>query len=99
LGTLEDKALPVKIGGKESFGSGVRMASENKQHSIVLTEDRHLWTFGNAEFGRLGLGNMSFIKSVRSPHLVDSQHFGARRISVINAGKGHSGVFTEDGAI
>ena len=42
---------------------------------------------------------MSFIKNVKIPRLVESKHFGTRRISVINAGKNHSGALTEDGEL
>jgi len=96
IGTFRNMTLPVKVGGKEKFGSDVRIASVSQGHSLILTENRELWSFGNGDDGRFGLGNMSSLK-VKNPRLVENHHFGTGRISVINAGESHSAALTEDG--
>lgn len=99
IGTYEDAELPVKVGGREIFNSDVRTASASAEHSLVLTEDRQLWAFGNGQFGRLGLGHISFLMNIKVPRLVESHHFGGSKISVIAAGHYHSGALTEDGKL
>jgi alpha-tubulin suppressor-like RCC1 family protein len=99
IGTYEDAQLPVKVGGREIFNSDVRTASASAEHSLVLTEDRRLWAFGNGQFGRLGLGHITFLMNIKVPRLVESHHFGGSRISVIAAGHYHSGALTEDGKL
>ena len=96
IGTFRNMTLQVKVVGKEKFGSDVRIASVSQGHSLILTENRELWSFGNGDDGRFGLGNMSSLK-VKNPRLVENHHFGTGRISVINAGESHSAALTEDG--
>jgi hypothetical protein len=98
IGTFQNMTLPVKVGGKEKFGSDVRIASASQEHSLILTENRELWSFGNGDDGRLGLGTMSGLK-IKNPRLVENHHFGTGRISVINAGQSHSAALTEDGKL
>jgi alpha-tubulin suppressor-like RCC1 family protein len=94
------KIQPTRVGGQEIFGSCVRLAAANDHHSLVLTENRTLWAFGNCEQGRLGLsfGTLNS-KYVLSPRMLDPAHFGGRRISCIAAGKGHSAALTDDGSL
>ena len=100
-GSFQDRIQPVSIGGEDVFGCHVRLAAANEHHSLVLTENRQLWAFGNSEQGRLGLTFDTFrpSKFVMSPRMVDSAHFGTRRIACIAAGKGHCGVLTDDGSL
>jgi alpha-tubulin suppressor-like RCC1 family protein len=93
------EVMPVRIGREEVFGSAVRLAAGNEHHTLVLTEDRQLWAFGNSEQGRLGLTHPPASIYVMSPQLVDAKHFGNGRISCIAAGKQNSGVLTDDGSL
>lgn len=100
-GDFETHMSPVRVGGVELFGSPVRLASANKYHTLVLTEKRELWVFGNAETGRLGLGREERLtlsaRFVKTPVRVNNDVFDNRRISSISAGFGHSAVLTEEG--
>jgi alpha-tubulin suppressor-like RCC1 family protein len=89
--SFKSELLPVRIGREEVFGSAVRLAAGNEHHTLVLTDDRQVWAFGNSEQGRLGLTYPSASIYVMSPQLVDAKHFENRSISCIAAGKGHSG--------
>jgi alpha-tubulin suppressor-like RCC1 family protein len=98
--SFHDRKQPVMIGGDEVFGSKVRVAAANEHHSLVLTEKRQLWAFGNCEQGRLGLTFSTLTsKFVMSPRMLDPEHFGTGRIACIAAGKGHSAVLTEEGKL
>jgi alpha-tubulin suppressor-like RCC1 family protein len=99
-GAFQDKIQPTKIGGEDVFGSPVRVAAANQHHTLVLTEKRELWAFGNAEQGRLGLPRSTLTtRFVMSPQMLDPAHFGTGRISCIAAGQGHSAVLTDDGKL
>jgi len=94
-----DQIYPVRVGGEDVFRSRVRLAAANQHHTLVLTENRDLWAFGNCEQGRLGLDRHEHYKYVMAPQMLDMQYFDSRRIACIAAGKGHSAVLTEDGNI
>jgi alpha-tubulin suppressor-like RCC1 family protein len=99
-GSFLDRMQPTMIGGEDVFGSAVRVAAANEHHTLVLTEKRELWAFGNGEQGRLGLTRSTLTtKFVMSPQKLDPEHFGTGRISCIAAGKGHSAILTEDGKL
>jgi alpha-tubulin suppressor-like RCC1 family protein len=103
VGTFEDQRLPVRIGGEDVFGSPVRIAVANEHHTLVLTEKRVLYGFGNAAHGRIGLPRpfpgANLAAYVLSPMQVSMENFGKRRVSTISAGKGHSAALTEDGRV
>ena len=46
----------------------VRQMAVGEHHILLLTDSGHLWSFGNAECGQLGLGEMS--KPRTSPKLI-----------------------------
>lgn len=92
-----DRIFPTRVGGEDVFGSKVRLAAANQHHTLVLTENRDLWAFGNCEQGRLGLDKHEHFKFVMGPQMLNMQYFDYRRIACIAAGKGHSAVLTEDG--
>jgi hypothetical protein len=94
---FEDVRFPKKVGGEDVFGSKVRLVAANEHHTLVLTENRDLWAYGNCEQGRLGLDRHENCKFITSPQMLEMGFFDSRRIACIAAGKGHSAVLTEDG--
>jgi alpha-tubulin suppressor-like RCC1 family protein len=94
---FQDQIFPMKVGGEDVFGSKVRLVAANDHHTLVLTENRDLWAYGNCEQGRLGLDGHENCKFVMSPQMLNLGFFDSRRIACIAAGKGHSAVLTEDG--
>jgi len=91
--------LPTRL-GPEAFGGSpvvlVRMAACGLCHTLVLTEDGVVWTFGEGEFGRLGLDDED---GRLVPTRVDPQRLAGAQVSTVAAGLGHSAAVTEGGAL
>jgi len=94
-----DQLFPKKVGGKDVFGSKVRLVAANEHHTLVLTENRDLWAYGNCEQGRLGLDRHENCKFATTPQMLEMGFFDDKRIACIAAGRGHSAVLTEDGKL
>jgi len=92
-----DVRFPKRVGGEDVFGSKVRVVATNEHHTLVLTENRDLWAYGNCEQGRLGLDRHENCKFVTSPQMLDLGFFDSKRIACIAVGKGHSAALTENG--
>lgn len=99
VGSFEEQVLPVRVGGEELFGSPVRLVAANQHHTLVLTEQRRLWAFGNGAHGRLGIDRSPLLSLyIKSPEILPRWAFEAR-ILTIAAGKGHSAALTDDGSV
>ena len=99
LGDLDNRLEPTRLGSdlKSHFdGSGVATASCGSHHTLVVTLEGSLWSFGEGQYGRLGL-NDDLSRLV--PVLVDPHHFNNARIISTAAGFLHSLAVTEDGAL
>ncbi len=102
-GDFEPRLVPARVGGEDVFGSPVRLVSANKYHTLVLTEKRDVWAYGNAEHGRLGLclpqSQTLSGRFVKTPKIILPSSFHDERVCSISAGCGHSAVLTEGGAM
>ena len=78
--------LPTRL-GPEAFGGSpvvlVRMAACGLCHTLVLTEDGVVWTFGEGEYGRLGL---NYEDDRLVPTRLDPQRFAGAQVSTVAAG-------------
>ncbi|XP_046440285.1 E3 ubiquitin-protein ligase MYCBP2-like isoform X2 [Daphnia pulex] len=82
--------------GPISFHSKVRVSQVacGLHHSVLLTTDGQVYTFGSNSYGQLGVGDLS---SRGSPNLVKMPC--AVNISMIAAGSHHTVVLTTDGDV
>jgi alpha-tubulin suppressor-like RCC1 family protein len=65
--------------------------------SLVLFENNNLYSFGNNQFGRLGIKSSE--KSISYPKLVQNENFKNRKITSIKAGFYHSLIICNDSKI
>ena len=83
---------PKKI---EAFaGQHVVAVSAGGHHSLALTADGAVWSWGNGGYGRLGHGDQ---QSQLLPKKVES--FADQRVVAVSAGAIHSTALTADGAV
>jgi len=91
------KLAPARVGAEDVFGgSPVRMASCGEKHTLIVTKEGSLWSFGEGGDGALGLND---IVNQRVPTQVKAHHFGHAKIVSAAAGSHHSAAATEHGGL
>ena len=97
LGNTDNRLTPTRVGGREVFGgSPVRMAVCCVYHTLAVTEEGGLWSWGFSVLGALGHSNT--IQRL-IPTRVGPQHFDGAKIVTAAAGNFHSTAVTEHGAL
>jgi len=91
-GDMQGQSLPEKI---EAFaGQRVAAVSAGHDHSLAITADGSLWSWGDGGRGRLGHGDE---QDQLLPKKVEA--FAGQRVVAVSAGCDHSLVITADGAV
>ncbi|EOD37196.1 hypothetical protein EMIHUDRAFT_362284, partial [Emiliania huxleyi CCMP1516] len=91
-GDQQDQLQPKKI---EAFaGQRVVAVSAGAYHSLALTADAAVWSWGFGVFGKLGHGDE---ETQLLPKKVEA--FAGRRVVAVSAGGNHSLVLTADDAV
>ena len=91
-GDQETQLLPKKI---EAFGGQrVVAVSAGGGHSLALTADGSVWSWGDGGFGKLGHGDQ---QNQLLPKKVEA--FAGHRVVAVSAGDGYSFAITADGAL
>ncbi|XP_076258464.1 putative E3 ubiquitin-protein ligase HERC1 isoform X2 [Rhynchophorus ferrugineus] len=94
LGETSNQTLPKRI----LLDSVVRKLSSSKGsdgHTLALTDNGHLYSWGDGDYGKLGHGNCTTCKQptrILGP-------FAGKTIKYINAGYRHSAAITDDGRL
>ena len=99
LGNTSDVAIPTVVGGPELYqGRGVRMAACGQRHTLVVTHENQLWSFGIRIYHVLGLGRNTTNRLV--PTLVpDYEGFVNANVVMAAAGSTHSVLVVENGRV
>ena len=88
----EPTLLPKKV---EAFaGQRVVAVSAGLYHSLAITADGAVWSWGEADFGKLGHGDE---QRQLLPKKIEA--FSVRRVVAVSAGTDHSLAITADGAV
>ena len=90
-GDVQDQLLPKKV--EALAGQRVVAVSARMSHSIAITADGALWSWGRGAAGRLGHGDE---QGQRQPKKIEA--FADQRVAVVSAGSSHSLAITADGA-
>jgi len=91
-GDRQDQLLPKKV---EGFAEQrVIAVSAGDQHSLALTADGSVWSWGQGGSGRLGHGDL---QRQLLPKKVEA--FAEQRVVAVSAGAMHSLALTADGAV
>ena len=97
LGDEGNRLAPARVGSEESFGgSHVITAHCGLNHTLAITKDGALWTFGIGTDGALdhtGRNNRLV------PTRIEAHHFGNAKIVCAAAGHSHSAAVTEHGIL
>ena len=97
LGDHSNQIKPTMIGTDTAFGkSDVLSASCGYFHTMAMTKDGALWTFGKGEQGALGHNDR---KTKLIPTRVEAQHFGNANVVSTAGAMYHSAAVTEDGTL
>jgi len=95
LGNEAKRLAPTLVGAEAAFGgSPVLMAACGIYHTLVVTKDGALWSFGIQ--GVLGHNNHN---RGLVPTRIDTQYFGNANIISVAAGFSHSTAVTDKGAL
>jgi len=76
-------------------GAEIAMAAAGAYHSMALTTDGRVYTFGTGISGALGLGKRESLL----PEMIGPQFFSGSRVIMIAAGGDHSAAVTTEGAL
>lgn len=97
VGDTADKKSPVFVGGLETFGMcRVTFISCGSLHTLAVTEQGAVWSWGRGYGGRLGRNNLM---SSLFPAPINSEYFGGEFIVSISAGFGHSLAVSRHGSL
>jgi hypothetical protein len=91
-GTTSDRSRPVLVDG--SLGVGVKAFAAGHQHSLGLTLDGALWSWGDNRYGQLGLGVAD-----RDSHPLPTKVAGVSAGAMVAAGHRFSLAMREDGTL
>ena len=89
------RTAPTRLPPAEVFGGvPVVMVSCGSRHTLVLTSERDVWSFGCGSWGRLGLGDVA-------DRMVPTQlaGFAGVKVAFVAAGASHSVAVTVDGEV
>ena len=97
VGDRADRHAPVRVGGEEAFGqSKVRMVACGSYHTVAVTEEGAVWSWGRGNGGRLGQNDDH---NRLAPARVGQERFGGAKIVTADCGYGHSAAVSEDGGL
>jgi len=97
LGDKDNRLVPTRLGADEVFGgSVVRTAACGSFHTLVVTEDGSVWTWGEGRYGRLGLNHED---DRLEPTRVDPQCFAGAQVATVAGGRFHSAAVSAGGEL
>lgn len=93
--TIRKVATKITISTLES-GETIAKVAAGTQHSIALTSNGAVYTWGNYAYGRLGI--LGATANQKIPYRLDQTYFGSSPVTCISAGDIHSGAVTSAGS-
>jgi alpha-tubulin suppressor-like RCC1 family protein len=95
-GDEDDGLAPARLGRELFLGQAVLMVSCGGYHTMALTRQGRVFTFGEGAHGQLGHGDRLYRST---PDAIAAKFFGRAKIVFVAAGYIHSGVVTSDGLV
>ena len=91
------RLAPTLVGAEVAFGgSPVLTVDCGDCHSLIVTKDGALWTFGRGQNGALGHKDRN---NTLVPTRIEAQHFGNAKIVSVAGGESHLAAVTEEGTL
>lgn len=94
-GVFSSVVVPTPINMSNLAGRQVTHISAGTQHSLLLTSDGSVFSFGSGQIGR----NAANLSEARMPGMIDTTNLGGRTISQVSAGFLHSLLLADDGSV
>ena len=92
-----DRLVPTVVGTEAAFGgSQVVTVACGYVHTLAVTKEGALWTFGKGADGALGHNDHT---TRLVPTRIEAQHFGNAKIVSTAGGRSHSAAVTEEGTL
>ncbi len=95
-GGTEVRVLPALIDHENLVNHNIRRISAGGEHSVLLSEDGTVFTFGRNILGQLGHGDR---ENRLVPVLIEHEHLSGHTIVEIAAGANHTVLLSEDGTV
>eukprot|EP00277_Geminigera_cryophila_P002326 CAMPEP_0179427482 /NCGR_PEP_ID=MMETSP0799-20121207/13417_1 /TAXON_ID=46947 /ORGANISM="Geminigera cryophila, Strain CCMP2564" /LENGTH=482 /DNA_ID=CAMNT_0021202547 /DNA_START=278 /DNA_END=1726 /DNA_ORIENTATION=+ len=93
----ETRLVPTLLAGEALGGSAVVLVAAGGMHTVALTIEGELWTWGWGLYGQLGLGDEV---TRLAPTLVEVEAaFGGSQVLMAACGDAHTLAVTKDGAL
>lgn len=96
LGDNNNRNIPTLVSAHSFNKKHIVQVSAGYAHSLVLTEESTVYSFGSGSQGRLGLGDTN---NRNIPTLITTNYFNNLSISYVSAGRFYSLVLTDTGHI
>jgi len=97
LGDRQNRLEPTRVGNEPLFlGASVLMVAAGLRHTLAVTAQGEVWSWGNGDGGRLGLNDNA---DRQVPTLVSALAFSGAKVATVAAGTLHSAAVTESGAL
>ena len=95
-GSNDSRNLPVQVKGPNGMGwlTDIIAIAAGNQHSIALSGDGHVLSWGSNTYGQLGNGSLE--KSYIPVYVLNDQNEPFEHVSAIACGANHSFLVTED---
>jgi alpha-tubulin suppressor-like RCC1 family protein len=95
-GDAADRLVPCLISAARFRGARIGMSAAGWEHSVAVTEEGEVYSWGFGGMGRLGVGDSGHRWS---PTLVAAGFGRGKRIELVAAGKSHTAAVGKDGAL
>ncbi len=96
VGDCVSRVVFTKVDAGELGGARIVMAACGALHSVVVSAEGHVWTWGRGDFGSLGHNDG---QDRLVPKLVAPELFDGRRMVTVDAGGCHTMAVGENGAL
>jgi len=97
LGDTAERLVPARVGSEEAFGqSKVLNIACGGFHSMAVTEEGGLWSWGRGAYGQLGHNDQG---NRLVPTRVATERFSGAKVVTADGGGHHSAAVMADGAV
>ena len=95
-GDAENQRVPTRIPTAQFNNGRVVMLTAGKRHTVALSEEGHVFTWGHGGNGQLGQGSA---EDLLSPRLLEPGRFGGEKMVFVAAGGDHTVAVTTGGLL
>lgn len=98
-GESYNKFTPISVSQSNLNGKSLKTISTGSYHSLILTNDGLIFTFGDNTYGQLGTGSSGALAFSSMPVQVNNSIFNGKSIVTVAGGEYHSIALANDGTL